>query len=183
MPNCAAVRRLARSAWLTAALALTSTACGGSLPAAAHSPFVQTPIVSSAPVPSPVAKQLPDNLCGAVDVPTINSELGLNVKPGVWDGTVCTWVSTNPAGGFTLGRLPESQAASLLASGQAAGGTQVAGLGVAAVVTVSTGVPAPLPPAQAYVFVDLGTALVTMHISGPTVTLDQATELAHDVLG
>jgi len=175
-------RQLIKWWFVAAAFAMTLTACGGSSSASGNAP-VSSPAVSTAPVASPVAKQLPDNLCNAIDVPTINSLLGINVKPGIWDGTVCTWISTSPTGGLTVGRLPEAQGASAIAAAKAKGETSITGLGSAAVGLVQTGLPAPLAPTQAFVMVDLGTALVTIHMSGPAVTMALATQVAHKLLG
>ena len=123
---------------------------------------------------------LPDNLCTAIDSSTIDSVLKVKVSTGIWDGTHnCTWVSTQPAGGLTLSRLTETQGAPFFT-----GGTPIAGLGIRAVGGgIRTGQPSPLPASSAQVVIDLGDRVLSVHVSGPAVSIDDAVKIAHDVLG
>jgi hypothetical protein len=105
----------------------------------------------------------------------------VHVAAGIWDGHVCTWVSKSPAGGATLGWVAPGDPA--LAAAAAPGGSTIAGLGVTNSGRVQTGIPAPLPPSQALLIIDLGHGGMTVHVSGPAVTLDEAATLAKDVLG
>lgn len=135
---------------------------------------------SPAPTAAKTPRALPDDLCNAIDGATIDSVLKVNVGSGIWDGTHnCVWVSKQPAGGLTLSRLTEAQGAPFLT-----GGTPVPGLGVRAVAgRTQTAQPSPLPASAALVVVDLGDKVLSIHVSGPAVTLQDAVTIAHDLLG
>lgn len=120
------------------------------------------------------------NTCALLPAATIDSTIGVHVAAGIWDGHVCTWISKSPVGGATVGWI--APGSPQLAAAAAPSGSSIAGLGVKNAGRVQTGLPAPLAPSQAFLIIDLGHGGMTVHVSGPAVTLDEAATLAKDVL-
>lgn len=121
--------------------------------------------------------------CEWLDKATIDATLGLNVGkaiPSVGAGNdICTWLSKAPAGGITLAIVNGPDFAGMLANYQKLpGGRLVPGLGVHALALFVTGQKAPLPNSHAQVFVDYGGWALSVDVSGPTVTVEEAAALA-----
>lgn len=168
----------ASTATSTAVATPASTASAQAPPTASFAP-VTTPAASAGAVP------FGKNVCLMISATTIDQTIGVHVSASSWDGHVCTWLSTSPKGGATIGWL-EPGSTSLVGVNSSvvpAGMTRVNGLGLAALGRVQTGLPAPLAPTQAFLIVALPQGGLTVHLSGPAVTLDEAVTLAHDVLG
>ncbi len=141
---------------------------------------------SSAAVSTAVSDSFGKNVCTLLAVGTIDQTLDIKIADQGWDGHVCTWVSRQPAGGATIGWLEPGSPLLVLPPAGATlpvGETEVHGLGDLAVGRVQAGLPSPLPPSQAFLIVKLPQGGMTVHVSGPAVTLDEAVMLAHDVLG
>ncbi len=125
------------------------------------------------------------DVCKLLPAATIDQAIGVNITFQAWDNHVCTWISSNPTGGATIGWLAPGSAilAGLSGSTVPAGATVVSGLGLRALGRTQTGMPAPAAPTSALLVVMLPQGGMTVHVSGPAVTLDEAAALAHDVLG
>jgi hypothetical protein len=122
------------------------------------------------------------NVCDILPAATIDTTLGIHIKSHGWDGHVCSWSSTTPPGGATIGWL-EPGSAFLAGSGCQPEATPVPDLGLQACATVQTGLPSPLPPTSVLMIVKLDTGGMTVHVSGTSVTVDNAVTLAKDVMG
>ena len=122
------------------------------------------------------------NVCDILPAATIDATLGIHIKSHGWDGHVCSWSSTTPPGGATIGWL-EPGSAFLAGSGCQPGATPVPDLGVSACAAVQTGLPSPLPPTGVLLIVKLDTGGLSVHVSGTSVTIDNAVTLAKDVMG
>jgi hypothetical protein len=122
--------------------------------------------------------------CGWLDKATIDASLGLSVgkalgNTGDAKAKTCTWVSMAPEGGITLAVLTQKEVDSFLAHYAALpGGRLVPGLGVKAGALFVTGQAAPLAKSHAQVFVDFGGWALSVDVSGPAVTVDEAAALA-----
>lgn len=155
------------------ASSVESTPAGGS-------PVVSAPasVTAGGAVPRPAG-----TTCEWLDKATIDATLGLSVGkavPSVGAGNdICTWLSKAPAGGITLAIVDGGDFAGMLANYQKLpGGRLVPGLGVHAVALFVTGQKAPLPNSHAQVFVDYGGWALSVDVSGPTVTVEEAAALA-----
>ncbi len=156
-------------------------ASSGSSPAAAPSDTpVTTPVAS---VSASGAKPQPSGTpCDWLDKTTIDAALGLSVGsaiPNVGDakGKICTWLSKAPVGGITLAIVTQGEVDSIVTGYKALpGGQLVTGVGVKAAALYLAG-KAPLPT-HAQVFVDFGGWGLSVDVSGPTVTVDAAAQLA-----
>ena len=146
-------------------------------------PSTSTPPSSAVPTTAAVVNSAAygKNVCTLLPAATIDSTIGVHVAAGIWDGHVCTWISKSPVGGATIGWI--APGSPMLAGAAAPAGSSIDGLGVKNSGRVQTGLPAPLAPSQALLVIDLGHGGMTVHVSGPAVTLDEAGTLAKDVLG
>ena len=169
----------------TSASAATSSAVppasSASAPAAG-SPTASAPAASG---PAGGAATRPGGSpCAWLDKATIDATLHLNVgtaipSGGDTKGAVCTWVSKTPAGGISLTTLDDTEFAAMLTNyDKLPGGRLVPGLGLHAVASFATGQKAPLPNSHAHLFVDYGGWVLSVDVSGPTVTVDEAAALA-----
>ncbi len=173
-------------------LAITpATSAESSAPSAsASSPASSAPASGTSAAPSTAASSLPANIpygknvCDILPDATINASLGIHIKSHGWDGQVCSWSSTSPAGGATIGWIKPGDPMLVGAgSGCRAPSTPVGGIGLDACATLQTGLPAPLLPSSVLMIVDLGgQGGMTVHVSGKNVTVDQAVVLGNDVL-
>lgn len=149
-------------------------------PTPAGSPIVSAPasVTAGGAVPRPAG-----TTCEWLDKATIDATLALNVGkaiPSVGAGNdICTWLSKAPGGGITLAILDNTDFAGMLANYQKLpGGRLVPGLGVHAAALFVTGQKAPLANSHAQVFVDFGGWALSVDVSGPTVTVEEAAALA-----
>ncbi len=173
-----------------AATAPAASAASGAPATSASSPASMPPASGTSTAPSTAGSSMPanvpygKNVCDIVPDATINSTLGIHVKSHGWDGHVCSWYSTSPAGGATIGWIKPGDPMLLGAgSGCQAPTTPVSGIGLDACALLQTGLPAPLPPSSVLMTIDLGSqGGMTVHLSGKDVTTDQAVELGNDVL-
>jgi hypothetical protein len=118
--------------------------------------------------------------CDWLDKPTIDASLGLSVGKAIPSGAdLCTWLSKTPAGGITVTVVTEQEFTGFRTGYQSLpGGQLVPGLGVDAVAIFVTGQKAPLPNSHAHLFVDYGGWVLSVDVSGPTVTVGEAAALA-----
>ena len=167
----------APAASVPAASAPAASASSGGPSGVAGSPAASTVVSGAVPRPS-------GSPCDWLDKATIDASLGLAVGaalPGVGPkkDELCTWLSKAPAGGITLDIMAEQDFAGFAANYQKLpGGRLVPGLGVKAVAVFVTGQKAPLPASHAQVFVDYGDWVLSVDVSGPTVTVGGAEALA-----
>ncbi len=179
------------SAAASQAATAPATSSASSAPSAsASSPASMAPTDGASAAPSTAGGGMPANIpygknvCDILPDATINSTLGIHVKSHGWDGHVCSWYSTSPAGGATIGWVkPGDPMLAGAVSGCLAPSTPVDGIGLDACGMLQTGLPAPLPPSSVLMVVDLGSqGGMTVHVSGKDVTIDQAVVLGNDVL-
>jgi hypothetical protein len=107
------------------------------------------------------------------------------VAKSAWDGHECTFVGPAP-GGATVGWLAETSDTLVKSFSPVSlaipGTTQPAGLGDRVVARLQTGLPAPVAASQVLLIVDFGTIGLSIHISGPAVTVDDAIKIEQAVL-
>lgn len=177
----------------TIAPAASVPATSGPVPPASGAPST-TPAASTAATPAAsvsgtgAAAQPSGTPCEWLDKTTIDATLGLSVGaaiPNTGDakGRICTWLSTAPAGGITLAIVTAAQVDGLVANYLSLPGAQlVSGLGVKAGAVFLTDQKAPLPKSHANLFVDYGGWGLSVDVSGPAVTVDEAAALAAAVV-
>jgi hypothetical protein len=157
----------------------------GTSPSGAASPAATQ--AASAGVSGAVA-QPAGTPCEWLDKTTIDATLGLNVGsaiPNVGDakGKICTWISKTPAGGITLAIVTVQQVDTIVAHYPSLpGGQLVPGLGVKAAALGTTGNAAPLPKNHVNLMVDYGAWGLSVDVSGPAVTLAEASAIAAAVV-
>ena len=161
--------------------AVPSAAPSVTAPSAAPSAAASAAAASAGSGAVPFGK----NVCDLLPAATIDQTIGVKTYFHAWDNHVCTWISSNPTGGATIGWLAPGNALLAGVSGSTvpAGATAVSGLGLWALGRTQTGLPAPAAPTSASLLIALPQGGMTVHVSGPAVTLDEAVTLAHDVLG
>ena len=170
----------------SASTPVTSAPPTGSVSSPASTPATGSPAASApASVSTGGAVSQPaGSPCEWLDKATIDATLHLNVgtaipSGGDTNGAICTWLSKAPAGGLTLTTFDEPGFAAMVTNyNQLPGGRLVPGLGVNAVAVFATGQKAPLPNSHAHLFVDYGGWVLSVDVSGPTVTVDEAAALA-----
>ena len=173
------------SAVPTAPASAGSSTVSGSSPSASPAPVVSAADTPAASVSASGAKAQPSGTpCEWLDKPTIDATLGLDVGaaiPNTGDakGKICTWQSKTPGGGTTLAILTKTDVDGIVASyAKLPGGRLVDGVGVKAAALFLTGQKSPLPKSHGQIFVDFGDWGLSVDVSGPAVTIDEAAALA-----
>ena len=168
----------------TASGSAGSSAVSGSSPTASQAP-VASADTPGASVSASGAKPQPSGTpCEWLDKPTIDATLNLSVGaaiPNTGDakGKICTWQSKTPTGGVTLAILTQASVDGVVGSyAKLPGGRLVTGVGVKAAALFVTGQKSPLPNSHGQIFVDFGDWGLSVDVSGPTVTVDEAAALA-----
>ena len=151
---------------------------------ASATPAASVDAGSPPPVSGTGAKARPaGHPCGWLDKASIDASLALNVgkssNGGSATSTICTWLSKSPAGGITLATLTKAEVDGVIAGFKSLpGGRLVPGLGLGAAALFVTDQKSPLPKSHGQVFVDYGDWGLSVDVSGPTVTVDEAAALA-----
>jgi hypothetical protein len=139
----------------------------------------------SSPSPTASGQGLPAGVSGANTCTILKDfdfagTIGVAVTKSAWDGHECVWYTSAAAGGATVGWQAEGSNTMVQSF---PGTTEPAGLGNRAVARAQSGMAAPAPPSQVLLIVDFGTIGLSIHISGPAVTLAEAVKIEESVLG
>ena len=167
-----------------ASSAPSSASAGSPSAGSSATPAASVDAGSPSPVSGSGAKAQPaGHPCGWLDKASIDATLGLDVgkssNGGSATSTICTWLSKSPAGGITLGILTKAEVGGLIAGYKSLpGGRLVPGLGLGAAALFVTNQKSPLPKSHGQVFVDYGDWGLSVDVSGPSVTVDEAAALA-----
>ncbi|HEX7471608.1 MAG TPA: hypothetical protein VF323_00885 [Candidatus Limnocylindrales bacterium] len=162
----------------------SSASAGSPSAGSSATPAVSADAGSAPPVSGTGAKARPaGHPCGWLDKASIDASLGLDVgkssNGGSATSTICTWLSKSPAGGITLGILTKAEVDGVIAGFKSLpGGRLVPGLGLGAAALFVTNQKSPLPKSHGQVFVDYGDWGLSVDVSGPAVTVEEAAALA-----
>jgi hypothetical protein len=148
-----------------------------------NAPASSAPVASGQVLPLGVSGA---NTCTILKGFDFTGTIGVTPTKSAWDGHECVWYTSATAGGATVGWQAESSNTMVKSFSPASlaipGTTEPAGLGNRAVARVQSGLALPAPPSQVLLIVDFGTIGLSIHISGPAVTLAEAIAIEEAVL-